>query len=150
MATQPEPIRARTAECRGQLESLVAHRRRLAMEIAALEEQIELARVDLAAVTQRDLEISLPQPSAIDADQLLRATEAADMLGISKTGIYDLHKTGRLPAVRPTGERGALRWRVEDVRRYARDPEVFVAPSLIPAAFRPRPRRQQAGRRDVR
>ncbi len=145
MAIHPEPIRTQAAECRGRLESLIAHRRRLATEIAAVEEQIELARVDLAVATQRDLEIPLPQPSTNNGAQLLRATEAAAMLGISKTAIYDLHKVGRLPAVRPTGDRGALRFRVEDVQRYARDPEAFVAPSLIPAAFRPR-RQRKGGR----
>lgn len=147
MATQPEPIRARAAECRGELESLLAHRRRLATEIADLEERIELARVDLITATQRELEIPLPQPAG-DGRQLLRATQAADMLGISKTGIYDLHKAGRLPAVRPTGDRGALRFRLEDVQRYARDPEAFVVPSMIPAAFRLR--RQKRAAKGVR
>ncbi len=133
-------ISTRSEECRSQLEALLSKRRRLAMEIASLEEEIELARVDVMIAAQRELEIPLPQPAKGDA-QLLRATEAAAMLGISKTAIYDLHNQRRLPAVRPTGDRGALRFRVEDVQRYARDPEAF-APPPIPAVFQRRQKRR--------
>ena len=141
MAIQSNPIRIRTTECRGQLENLLVQRRQLIVEMATLDERIELARMDLIVTAQHEMEIPLPQPAKGNAQQLLRATEAADMLQISKTAVYDLHKSGRLPSVRPTGERGALRFRVEDVQRYARDPEAFVAPSPIPAVFRRRRRR---------
>ena len=113
----------------------------LAEALSAIAEMVE------AASRTRDIIIT---PPVSDPRQLLRASEAAQMLGISKSALYELHRRGRLPSVRPTGENGAFRFRIEDLQTYSRDPEAFVPESLIPAAFRPQPRRHQTGQSGVR
>ncbi|MDP9344409.1 MAG: helix-turn-helix domain-containing protein [Actinomycetota bacterium] len=49
---------------------------------------------------------------------LLRPTEVARRLGVSRTWLYDAAKTGRIPSVRIGGPTGPLRFVEDDVERW--------------------------------
>jgi excisionase family DNA binding protein len=46
---------------------------------------------------------------------LLRPTEVANMLGVSRTWLYDAAKAGRIPSVRLGGPDGPLRFIEQDL-----------------------------------
>jgi excisionase family DNA binding protein len=52
--------------------------------------------------------------------KLLKPTEVADRLSVSRAWVYDAAKVGRIPAIRIGGEDGPLRF-------VAEDPEVWLA-----------------------
>lgn len=83
--------------------------------------------VDAAARVEARARYTQPEPVQItESPVLLRPDEVAEMLRISKSDVYQLHKSGRLPSVRPTGDKGRVKFRFEDVQKFARDPEAFV------------------------
>jgi excisionase family DNA binding protein len=47
--------------------------------------------------------------------ELLKPTEVARMLGVSRTWLYDAAKDGRIPSVRLGGPEGPLRFIQEDL-----------------------------------
>jgi excisionase family DNA binding protein len=49
---------------------------------------------------------------------LLKPSEVAAELGVSRTWLYDAAKTGRIPSIRIGGEEGPLRFVPEDVDRW--------------------------------
>ena len=53
-----------------------------------------------------------------DMEDLLRPTEVARLLGVSRTWLYDAAKAGRLPSVRIGGPGGPLRFVPEDLDRW--------------------------------
>ena len=51
-------------------------------------------------------------------DRLLKPTEVAERLAVSRTWVYDAAKVGRIPAVRIGGDDGPLRFVAEDLERW--------------------------------
>lgn len=58
----------------------------------------------------------MSEPTPITFDKLLKATEVAKILGISKTSAYRLMQTGEIPSVR-IGQ-SIVRVRPADLQRY--------------------------------
>lgn len=50
--------------------------------------------------------------------RLLKPTEVADRLSVSRAWVYDAAKVGRIPAIRIGGQDGPLRFVAEDVERW--------------------------------
>lgn len=123
--TQLRQEQAELLEAREEIQAVVKD----AQQIVA---RINLAMVRLvgaAARVESRARYTQPEPMTVQTAEspvLLRPSEVAEVLRISKTDVYQLHKSGRLPSVRPTGEKGRIKFRLEDVRKYARDPEAFV------------------------
>ncbi|HWT22095.1 MAG TPA: helix-turn-helix domain-containing protein [Solirubrobacteraceae bacterium] len=57
-----------------------------------------------------------PVDSALEP--LLRPSEVAERLGVSRTWLYDAAKDGRIPSVRLGGADGPLRFVPEDLRAW--------------------------------
>ena len=53
--------------------------------------------------------------------KLLKPTEVADRLSVSRAWVYDAAKVGRIPAIRIGGEDGPLRFVAEDVEDWLAD-----------------------------
>jgi excisionase family DNA binding protein len=53
--------------------------------------------------------------------ELLKPSEVAVQLGVSRTWLYDAAKTGRIPAIRIGGPEGPLRFVPEDIQRWIDD-----------------------------
>ena len=51
-------------------------------------------------------------------DRLLKPTEVAERLAVSRAWVYEAAKVGRIPAVRIGGDDGPLRFVAEDVERW--------------------------------
>jgi excisionase family DNA binding protein len=51
-------------------------------------------------------------------DELMRPTEVARMLGVSRTWLYDAAKEGRIPSVRIGGPAGPVRFVRADLERW--------------------------------
>jgi excisionase family DNA binding protein len=49
---------------------------------------------------------------------LLKPTDLARRLGVSRSWLYDAAKTGRIPSIRIGGEEGPLRFVSEDIDRW--------------------------------
>jgi excisionase family DNA binding protein len=49
---------------------------------------------------------------------LLRPTDLAAQLGVSRSWLYDAAKSGRIPSIRIGGEDGPLRFVPEDIQRW--------------------------------
>jgi excisionase family DNA binding protein len=60
---------------------------------------------------------------------LLRPTEVAAQLGVSRTWLYDAAKTGRIPSIRIGGPDGPLRFIPEDLQRWIDDARTEHRPS---------------------
>lgn len=50
--------------------------------------------------------------------ELLKPSEVAAQLGVSRTWLYDAARRGRIPSIRIGGEEGPLRFAVEDLQRW--------------------------------
>jgi len=65
------------------------------------------------------LAVSRCMPS--EQPRLLKPTEVAVQLGVSRTWLYEAAKTGRIPAIRIGGREGPLRFVPEDLQRWIDD-----------------------------
>jgi excisionase family DNA binding protein len=59
---------------------------------------------------------------------LLRPTEVADRLGVSRAWVYDAAKRGRIPSIRIGGEEGPLRFVPEDLELWIDDARAAWTP----------------------
>jgi excisionase family DNA binding protein len=59
---------------------------------------------------------------------LLKPSEVAAQLGVSRSWLYDAAKTGRIPSIRLGGEEGPLRFVAEDVQRWIDDARATWTP----------------------
>jgi excisionase family DNA binding protein len=59
---------------------------------------------------------------------LLKPSEVAAQLGVSRSWLYDAAKTGRIPSIRIGGEEGPLRFVPEDVQRWIDDARAAWTP----------------------
>ena len=82
-------------------------------------------------------------------DQLLKPSDLARRLGVSRSWLYDAARTGRIPSIRIGGEDGPLRFVPEDVDRWLEEARAAWSPGR-PAvgtrqlpAMRKRPRRSR-------
>jgi excisionase family DNA binding protein len=62
------------------------------------------------------------------APLLLRPTEVAAQLGVSRSWLYDAAKSGRIPSIRIGGRDGPLRFVPEDLQRWLDDARAEWAP----------------------
>src|SRR5271165_4342854 len=60
--------------------------------------------------------------------KLLKPTDVADRLSVSRAWVYDAAKVGRIPAIRIGGEDGPLRFVAEDVERWIDDARAAWTP----------------------
>ena len=79
-------------------------------------------------------------PSGID---LLKPSDVATRLRVSRTWLYDAAKEGRIPSIRIGGETGPLRFVPEDIERWVNDARAAWCPgrsaqptSAVPVAQR--------------
>jgi excisionase family DNA binding protein len=59
---------------------------------------------------------------------LLKPSELAAQLGVSRSWLYDAAKAGRIPSIRIGGEEGPLRFVPEDIQRWIDDARAAWAP----------------------
>jgi excisionase family DNA binding protein len=59
---------------------------------------------------------------------LLKPTDLAAQLGVSRAWLYEAAKTGRIPSIRIGGEYGPLRFVPEDIQRWIDDARVGWVP----------------------
>jgi excisionase family DNA binding protein len=64
-------------------------------------------------------------PSGID---LLKPSEVATRLRVSRTWLYDAAKQGRIPSIRIGGEEGPLRFHPDDIERWVNDARAAWSP----------------------
>src|SRR5262245_18763124 len=69
-------------------------------------------------------------------EKLLKPTEVAERLAVSRAWVYDAAKVGRIPAIRIGGEDGPLRFVAEDVERWLNDARAAWTPGLRTSATR--------------
>lgn len=62
------------------------------------------------------------------AVELLKPSEVAVQLGVSRTWLYDAAKAGRIPAIRIGGPEGPLRFVPEDIQRWIDDARAACLP----------------------
>src|SRR6516165_8921006 len=85
--------------------------------------------------------------------KLLKPTEVADRLSVSRAWVYDAAKVGRIPAIRIGGEDGPLRFVADDVERWLNDaraawtPGARTSPTRDAALLDARPARRRPRRR---
>lgn len=70
---------------------------------------------------------------------LLKPSELARQLGVSRTWLYDAAKTGRIPSVRIGGEEGPLGFVAEDIERWLGEARAAWTPGRPSVATRRRP-----------
>jgi excisionase family DNA binding protein len=68
--------------------------------------------------------------------KLLKPTEVADRLSVSRAWVYDAAKVGRIPAIRIGGEDGPLRFVAEDLEQWLADARSRWTPGSRTAATR--------------
>jgi len=80
---------------------------------------------------------------------LLKPTDLARRLGVSRSWLYDAARAGRIPSIRIGGEEGPLRFVPEDVERWIDDARSAWTPGRPTVATRPPavPRRVRGSRR---
>lgn len=61
---------------------------------------------------------------------MLRPTEVAELLAVSRAWVYEAASSGRIPSVRIGGPDGPLRFVVEDVERWLLDARSLWTPGL--------------------
>jgi excisionase family DNA binding protein len=66
-----------------------------------------------------------------DLTLLLKPTEVAAQLSVSRTWLYDAAKTGRIPSIRIGGEDGPLRFVSEDLERWIDDARAARHPAAL-------------------
>ncbi|MGC2373254.1 MAG: helix-turn-helix domain-containing protein [Solirubrobacteraceae bacterium] len=59
---------------------------------------------------------------------LLKPSELAMQLGVSRSWLYDAAKAGRIPSIRIGGEEGPLRFVPEDIQRWIDDARAAWVP----------------------
>jgi len=59
---------------------------------------------------------------------LMKPTELAAQLGVSRSWLYDAAKTGRISSIRIGGEEGPLRFVPEDIQRWIDDARAAWSP----------------------
>jgi excisionase family DNA binding protein len=64
-------------------------------------------------------------PSGID---LLKPSEVATLLRVSRTWLYDAAKQGRIPSIRIGGEEGPLRFHPDDIEHWVNDARAAWSP----------------------
>jgi excisionase family DNA binding protein len=69
---------------------------------------------------------------------LMRPTDLARQLGVSRSWLYDAAKTGRIPSIRVGGEDGPLRFVPEDIERWINDARTSWRPGRPSVATRTR------------
>jgi excisionase family DNA binding protein len=67
---------------------------------------------------------------------LLKPTDLARRLGVSRSWLYDAAKAGRIPSVRIGGEEGPLRFVPEDIDRWLDDARAAWSPGRPTVATR--------------
>lgn len=67
---------------------------------------------------------------------LMKPTDVARQLGVSRSWLYDAAKTGRIPSIRIGGEDGPLRFVSEDIERWVDDARAAWRPGRSAAATR--------------
>ena len=79
---------------------------------------------------------------------LLRPTEVAHRLGVSRAWVYDAAKRGRIPSIRIGGEEGPLRFVPEDLELWIDDARAAWTPGRPAVVTRnPSSRRDKSRRR---
>jgi excisionase family DNA binding protein len=68
-------------------------------------------------------------PDATAAIALLKPSELAAQLGVSRTWLYDAAKDGRIPSIRIGGADGPLRFVPQDIERWIDDARAGLVPS---------------------
>jgi excisionase family DNA binding protein len=68
--------------------------------------------------------------------RLLKPSEVADRLAVSRAWVYEAAKVGRIPAVRIGGEDGPLRFVAEDVQQWIDDARAEWTPGHSTAQTR--------------
>jgi excisionase family DNA binding protein len=72
-------------------------------------------------------------------DKLLKPTDVADRLSVSRAWVYDAAKVGRIPAIRIGGEDGPLRFIAEDLDRWLDEARAAWTPGRRTVATRHSP-----------
>jgi excisionase family DNA binding protein len=80
--------------------------------------------------------ICMSTKSALTHVALMRPTEMAARLGVSRSWLYDAAKAGRIPSIRIGGEEGPLRFVPEDIERWIDDARAAWAPGHPTVATR--------------
>jgi excisionase family DNA binding protein len=78
---------------------------------------------------------------------LLRPSDLARRLGVSRSWLYDAAKTGRIPSIRIGGEDGPLRFVPEDVERWLDEARAAWSPGMPAVGGRCDPVRPKRPRR---
>ena len=78
--------------------------------------------------------------------QLLRPAEVIDLLGVSRSWLYDAAKAGRIPCVRLGGPDGPVRFRARELEAWIDGSRIVPSEPRSPAQTHPAPER---GRRDT-
>jgi excisionase family DNA binding protein len=81
---------------------------------------------------------------------LLKPTEVAHRLGVSRAWVYDAAKRGRIPSIRIGGEEGPLRFVPEDLELWIDDARAAWTPGRPAVVTRQLPIPPRAGRRGGR
>jgi excisionase family DNA binding protein len=71
------------------------------------------------------------------AVQLLKPTEVARRLGVSRSWVYEAARAGRIPCVRLGGPDGPVRFVPEDVERWLEQARLVWLPGRRPATAQP-------------
>jgi len=65
--------------------------------------------------------------------QLLRPAEVVDLLGVSRSWLYDAAKSGRIPCVRLGGPDGPVRFRARELEAWIEQSRVPPGAARLPA-----------------
>jgi excisionase family DNA binding protein len=79
--------------------------------------------------------------------ELLKPSELARRLGVSRSWLYDAARTGRIPSIRIGGEDGPLRFIPEDIDRWIDDARAAWSPGKPGVGTRYVPARAKRPRR---
>lgn len=63
-------------------------------------------------------------------DQLLKPSDLARQLGVSRSWLYEAAKAGRIPSIRIGGEDGPLRFVPEDIDRWIEEARAAWTPGI--------------------
>ena len=80
--------------------------------------------------------------------QLLRPAEVVDLLGVSRSWLYDAAKTGRIPCVRLGGADGPVRFRARELEAWIERSRVSPGATPLPAEPRPGGERERVRREE--
>jgi excisionase family DNA binding protein len=68
---------------------------------------------------------------------LLKPTDVAEQLGVSRSWLYEAAKSGRIPSIRIGGEDGPLRFVPEDIQNWLDDARANWTPGRSTRTIRP-------------